>query len=151
MSHGKRPGGLTAMAVINFVFGGLGALGLFFFIILFAIIGGVVEGEVQEEMKKGLDEAGITAGFLVFLLVVQATVVGLLITSGVGYLKQKKALGRYIGTTYALVSIGSNLLSGLLMPVDSGGGFNLGTIIGLIYPVLTLILLNTTFKEDLVN
>jgi len=32
-----------------------------------------------------------------------------------------------------------------------GGGFNLGTVIGLIYPVLTLILVNTTFREDLVN
>ncbi len=151
MSHGKRPGGLTAMAVINFVFGGLGVLGLFFFIILFAIIGGVVEGEVQEEMKKGLEEAGITAGFLVFMLVIQATVVGLQIASGIGYLKQKRGLGRYVGTTYAVVSIASHLLSGLMMPAESGGGFTLGTIIGLIYPVLTLILLNTTFKEDLVN
>jgi hypothetical protein len=26
MAEGKRPGGLTALAVLNFVFGGLGAL-----------------------------------------------------------------------------------------------------------------------------
>ena len=30
-------------------------------------------------------------------------------------------------------------------------GFGIGTIIGMIYPVLTLYLLNTTFKDDLVN
>jgi uncharacterized membrane protein YkvI len=30
-------------------------------------------------------------------------------------------------------------------------GFGIGNLIGLIYPVLTLILLNTTFKDDLVN
>jgi hypothetical protein len=34
---------------------------------------------------------------------------------------------------------------------DAGGGFNLGTILGLVYPVITLFLLNTTFKEDFVN
>ena len=28
MAEGKRPGGLTALAVLNFVFGGLGALGI---------------------------------------------------------------------------------------------------------------------------
>ena len=27
MSEGKRPGGLTALAVLNFIFGGLGAIG----------------------------------------------------------------------------------------------------------------------------
>jgi hypothetical protein len=30
-------------------------------------------------------------------------------------------------------------------------GFGLGNIIGLVYPLLTLILVNTTFKDDLVN
>ena len=32
-----------------------------------------------------------------------------------------------------------------------GGGFNIGTIIGLVYPLLTLALLNTTFKDDFVR
>jgi hypothetical protein len=40
----------------------------------------------------------------------------------------------------------------LWMPAALGGGsFGIGTIIGLIYPVLTLILVNTAFKDDLVN
>lgn len=30
-------------------------------------------------------------------------------------------------------------------------GFGIETIIGLTYPILTLVLLNTTFKEDFVN
>jgi len=33
----------------------------------------------------------------------------------------------------------------------AGAGFGIGTIVGLIYPLLTLMLINTTFKDDLVN
>ena len=71
----------------------------------------------------------------------------LMITSGVGYLGQKRFLGRTLGNTYAILSILNNVLS--LATLHQG--FGIGTLIGLIYPVLTLILLNTTFKDDLVN
>jgi len=37
-----------------------------------------------------------------------------------------------------------------MTPADAGGGFNLLRMIGLIYPIVTLILINTTFKEDFV-
>jgi len=75
----------------------------------------------------------------------------LLLLSGIGYLKLKKFLGRMIGNTYAVISIVSSVISGIMFPSEMGGGFNIGTIIGLIYPIITLILLNTTFKEDLTN
>ena len=150
MNHGKRPGGLTAMAVINFVFGGFGALGFLGLIVFLLILTGTVTNEDTQKVKESFEEAGLGAGFLAFLLSVQLLAVVLLITSGVGYLKQKRVLGRYLGNTYALVSISVNLISALMMPGESGG-FNLGTVIGLIYPVLTLFMLNTTFKEDLVN
>jgi len=38
-----------------------------------------------------------------------------------------------------------------MFPSEIGGGFNIAVIIGLIYPIVTLVLLNTTFKEDLTN
>ena len=147
MSHGKRPGGLTAMAVINFVFGGFGALGFLGLIVFLLILTGSISTEDTQKIKESFEEPRTESGFL---LSVQLLAVVLLITSGVGYLKQKRVLGRYLGNTYAIVSISVNLLSALMMPGESGG-FNLGTIIGLIYPVLTLLMLNTTFKEDLVN
>jgi hypothetical protein len=38
-----------------------------------------------------------------------------------------------------------------MLSTELGGGFSIGTIVGLIYPVLTLVLLNGTFKHDLVR
>ena len=57
-------------------------------------------------------------------------------------------LGRGLGSTYALLAIISSLASGLMLSPEAGGGFNIGTMIGLVYPVLTLVLVNTTFKHD---
>lgn len=70
----------------------------------------------------------------------------LLITSAVGYLGQKRFLGRSLGTAYAVVAV-----LGSVVGLATGQPFGISTVIGLVYPVLTLILLNTTFKDDLVN
>ena len=75
----------------------------------------------------------------------------LLLISGIGYIKQKKFMGRTLGNAYAILAIISGIVSAMMMKPEIGGGFSIGTIIGLIYPILTLILLNMTFKEDLTN
>lgn len=142
MAEGKRPGGLTALAVLNFVFGGLGALAVLALVALFGVAEQASGGEFSKEMAKVPDK-----GMLVVLLLLSVVGTALMITAGVGYLKQKRFLGRTLGNAYAAISLASTAL-GLAM-VDSS--FGIGTIIGLIYPVLTLALLNTTFKEDLVN
>ena len=140
----KRPGGLTALAVFNFIFGGLGvilALGAL------AVIG-IADAAISE--AGGVEATsydGPSIGILYLSLVLLLVAAGLLITSGVGYIKQKLFLGRKLGNAYAAVSL-TNTVIGLALV---GGGFGIGTIIGLIYPILTLFLLNTTFKEDLVN
>jgi hypothetical protein len=87
---------------------------------------------------------GIAAAYIVILL--SAVGAFLLIVSGVGYLKQSKFMGRTLGTVYALVSLG-----GTAVGVVTGGGIGFFTIIFSVYPVLTLIMVNTTFKDDLVN
>ena len=89
----------------------------------------------------------------IFMVALALTAVSafLLIASGVGYLQQKRTLGRTLGSVYAVLSIGSSLVSAALMPEELGGGANIGTMVGLVYPVLTLVLLNTTFKHDLVR
>ena len=86
--------------------------------------------------------------FIFFLTILTAV---LLLLSGIGYLKQKKILGWGVGNAYGIISIVSSVVSGFLFPSEMGGGFQIMTIVGLIYPVLTLILLNTTFKDDLTN
>ncbi len=134
----KRPGGLTALAVLNFVFGGLGALGLLAVAALLSAVDSATGGEVHSAPGAGL---------VYFLLLLGIVNVALLIASGVGYLKQKKFLGRTLGNTYGVLSIASTVI-GL---AAANTGFGLQTIIGLVYPVLTLALLNTTFKEDFIN
>lgn len=105
--------------------------------------------QAMKDVAKAWEEVGMGIFYLMLaLMVVNAF---LLIASGVGYLKQKKTLGRTFGTVYAVLGIATTLASAAMTPSEAGGGFNIGTIVGLVYPALTLILLNTTFKHDFVN
>jgi len=138
---GKRPGGLTALAVLNFIFGGLGLIGILTLLALLKVADTVVR-----EGTKG--ERGLTdhpnAGLVYFLILLGLVSSGLLIASGVGYLGQKKILGKGLGTAYGVLALVSTAIE-LAAVTKSFGIFN---IIGLIYPVLTLILLHTVFKDD---
>jgi hypothetical protein len=155
MSSDKRPGGLTALAVINFIFGALSLLGALALAVLIPLLG-MAMNQASQQMPpeqvaqlEALTEMG--APLFITLAVVSFLTAALLIASGVGYLKLKKFLGRTLGNVYAVMSVVYSIGSALLLPVTLGGGFNIMAIVGLIYPVLTLILLNTTFKEDFVN
>ena len=150
--EGKRPGGLTALAVLNFIFGGFGLLGMLALVAIMALFMGAKEAiessadEGQHAAVKAWQEIGLPT--LVFIIAMGVVVSVLLIVSGIGYLKQKKFLGRTLGSVYGVIGIVSNAISASVTPAEAGGGFNLGLIIGLVYPVLTLLLLNTTFKHD---
>lgn len=143
----KRPGGLTALAVFNFIFGGLGLLGS---IALLALLG--VAEQVASEGGTSLsaaaaDTGGPSMGAIYAVVILSFLSATLLIASGVGYLGQKLFLGRKLGNVYACLSLLSTVIG--LAAIDSG--FGIGTIIGLVYPCLTLALLNMNFKDDLVN
>lgn len=154
MSEGKRPGGLTALAVINFIFGGFNAIYVLMLAGFAAVLNaGAASADANQDAKtreiiRAWEE---NAGLLYVLILLSAASATLLIASGVGYLKQKKFLGRTLGNVYAVLAIVATVVEALLTPAVAGGGFNLGTIVGLIYPVLTLLLLNTTFKEDFIR
>lgn len=134
----KRPGGLTALAVLNFVFGGFSVLGL---LALFALL------SAADEISGGELTSAPGAGLVYFLILLAVVRVALMITSGVGYLKQAKFLGRTLGNSYAALAIADTVL-GLVLVENS---FGIMTIVFSVYPVLTLVLLNTTFKDDFVN
>ncbi len=148
MSEGRRPGGLTALAVINFVFGGLSGIGVLGLLGMAAVSKANSDDEVVRAMARALEEMG---GLFYVALVGNALTAFLLISSGVGYLKQRKFWGRTLGNVYAVLSIASSLVGVYVIAKELGGGFNMMTILGLVYPVLTLILLNTTFKEDFIR
>jgi hypothetical protein len=135
---GVRPGGLTALAVLNFVFGGLGLIGL---IALFALLSAA---EVVISKSSG-GSASLSkapgAGFVWMSILVSLVIVALLIVSGVGYLGQKKVAGYVMGLVYSIVAIVWNIISMIVI------SFGVLSLLGVIYPVLTLVLLNTAFKK----
>ena len=143
MAEGKRPGGLTALAVLNFVFGGLGAL---WTLGVFALIT-VAKAAVEAAEAHGGKYDGPSPSMYYVYVLFSAASAFLLIVSGVGYIKQKRMMGRTLGTAYGVLAIASTVFNIILL----SSGFGVGQIIGLVYPLLTLILLNTTFKDDLVN
>lgn len=153
MNQEKRPGGLTALAVINFILSGLNLMGLLGWVVIFLVIIGIIPTEQMNEIQRNQMDAFKELGIPVFVFIFVLTIVSsvLLLLAGIGYLQQKKFLGRTMGNLYAVINIISSIITGIMFSPEIGGGFNIMTLVGLIYPVLTLILINTTFKEDLTN
>ena len=152
MNEEKRPGGLTALAVFNFIVSGMNFISFLGMVVMFAFIGKIPTDDMQEAQKAQIEafqNMGLPMFIFIFVLSIVSSV--LLLLSGIGYLKQKKVMGRLLGNLYAVINIINSIISVIMFSSVPGGGFNLSIIIGLIYPILTLILLNTTFKEDLTN
>ena len=137
MSQRKRPVGLTALAVLNLVVGGSAAL--------FCLCWLAGESNALE-LAKAWDDVG--GGFFYFTMTKVIVCGGLLAASGVGYLQQKKVLGRGLGNAWAILCLLLSLVCTLAVTGEEGGGFNTNMIPDLVYALLTLVLLNTTFKHD---
>ena len=75
----------------------------------------------------------------------------LLILAGIGYLKQRRVLGKIVGTVYAVTAIlwGAGAL--FYFQQATGQSAGIGSLIGFIVPGVTLILLHLTFKDDFIN
>lgn len=137
---GARPGGLTALAVLNLVFGGLG------------VIANLITIATVSTIRAGLEAlagAGVkvpSAGTYYLLCFLSLITGALLITAGIGYLGQKKMLGWTLGNAYGVLAIVICLLN---MVMISFGWF--GAIFGIVYPIITLALLNTKFKNSFPN
>ena len=149
MNDQHRPGGLTALAVINFVFAALAILTVLALAALLPLL--AENATAANEQQRAQIEALTSLGKAPFVLVVASSAISgaLLILSGIGYLQQKKFLGRTLGNAYAVFAIVAAIPLTLWLPRAVGGGFNLSTLLTLAYPVLTLALVNFTFKEDL--
>lgn len=130
----SRPGGLTAMAIFNFLFAALGSL-----IVLFAMLGVAMMAGNDPNMP------GLT--ILIIGLFLQGISVILLVVAGIGYLKQSRILGRFVGSAYGLLGVGASIVSHVIASQE----FGMLDLAFLIYPVLTLILVNSVFRRDLAN
>jgi hypothetical protein len=152
MSNGQRPGGLTALAVFNFILGALGFVGGLALVTFVRYADVVIESAASEQERMAM-EAFQNLGTGPFALIVGVNLATsvLLVVSGIGYLKLRAFLGRTLGNVYAVTAIAGSLLTGLVLPVELGGGFSLGSVLNLVYPLLTLFMLNVVFKEDFVR
>ena len=140
----KRPGGLTALSVLNFVFGGLGlAVAMLEFAIFLPLRSRLLsEGGADAARQLGRDPPSMLSLYVVaFLGVITG---GLLIASGIGYIQQKKLLGRTFGTIYAAIA----MFAVLLQIVWVGQNFGMFTLFYWVYPLLTLFFLYSVFRHD---
>lgn len=147
----KRPGGLTALAVINFILGGFGIISSALSFLSMSMIGNVSTTGMPEAAKAKI-EALQKIDPSLFAIMIGMSIISamLLFLSGIGYIKQKRVLGRIMGNIYGFYGIVSVIVSYLIIPKELSG-HGIWSIVGIIYPTLTLILLDTSFKNDLNN
>jgi len=151
MEETRRPGVLTALAVINFILAFLYTVLNGLAILSFAIID-YMPLEYLSEAQIAQMEAmrQLSTGESVFMFGPPIIAGILLLLAGIGYLKQKKILGWVMGNAYAVLMILRNIISPfILVPALRGGAVSL--TISLAYPVITLILINFVYKKNLVN
>jgi len=156
--EGRRPTGLLVLAIINFVFAGWAVVGTPLLLIIAFLKDTILEflkeryeeGTVDEESYEQILElyASLPEGAALIVISVIGLIVPILLTfAAVGYLKQRKVMGRGIGNLYSLVA----LLNVALWIALGPKGMQFLLLFDIVYPVITLILLNTVFRDDFVN
>ncbi|HET8696398.1 MAG TPA: hypothetical protein VFO94_02865, partial [Gammaproteobacteria bacterium] len=122
MNDQHRPGGLTALAILNFVFGGLALLSML--APLLPLLAQLAPPDMNAEDRAQLDAlSSLGPGWLTFAAVSGGIGGALLIASGIGYLQQKKFLGRVLGNVCAVVRLATTLTTVAWLPAGLGGGF----------------------------
>jgi hypothetical protein len=139
-SYGSEPAGKQAIGIINIVWGALGALGWCAMGVGALFVGGIGGAIAASGADGGGAVGGLIGGLALFaglIFLANAALHGLLIAGGISIL-QNKPNGRRLSLTYAwiaaVLAVAGVLLSGFHATVPG--------IIGLIYPVVLLVLLN---------
>jgi hypothetical protein len=130
---------LTALAVFNFVLSGWSLIKL---LVLLVVLGAGAEARGGGEPPPAV---------LLYLTLVYLLVdIGLMIPAGIGYLKLKRVLGRWVGSLQAVISL-CYFAAVVTYTQSEGVQFTFSNLTYLVYPGLTLVLLNVVFRENLVN
>jgi len=153
-----RPTGLTVLAVMNFIFGAGAIMSAISSVLMLPFMGkdGSLSKMIEDTKNvEGAPEWAVKMlDFSSEILTTEAMIVGavlslitgpLLLISGVGYLRQEKVKGWRVGNIYAVVGLVGVILGYIF--------WNLGmlNLLEFIYPVFTLVLLNSVFKNDFVR
>ncbi len=137
-----RPGGLTALSIFNFIFGGLGGL-----LHLISIATIQMQHTAVEKSYEVMGAEPPSMGFMYLIETFAIVRVALLIVSGVGYLGQRKIIGRLFGNIYAVLALVAIPIEMFKNPL----GFKSTSLLEFAYPLITLFLLNFVFRRDLVR
>ena len=137
-----RPGGLTALSIFNFVFGGLAGLAS---LISLATLGAFYPKLAEQAQHTGQELPSM--GLLYAVYGFAAVRAAVLVTSGIGYLGMRKLIGRWFGNVYAVLALAAIFIEIALTPQQISP-FNL---VEFVYPLITLFLLNTVFRKDFVR
>ena len=154
VSPASRPPVVTLLALCNFIFAALFGIGLVAYLGRMRFVP-LVESHAPTlsgtELRQGeaILALGVTPYYALGVVMVVLTV--LLIVSGIGYLYLKRFEGRTLGNVTVLVAIASGLAVTFWLPRVLDGGINGFSGINFTYPLLTLFLLNRTFKDYFVN
>ena len=141
MSAGTRPGGLTVLGICNMIFGALNFMGAFGTVVM--IFFGDKMSEMEGAQPNPMMELGV--GYLIALTLLY-TVTGILeMLSGIGYMGQKKVMGRYLGNAFAVAQIATSIFEATI----PGLPFTLLNLSNFVYPVITVLLINIAFRDDL--
>lgn len=157
MTVSMRPGGLTALAVLNFIIAGWSGLRALQrasqCAIVFAKRGGVdvipTEGFPPDQRRLFEILYSIHPAHLIIDTGLLALCTLLALASGIGYLKQKRVLGFWVGLAYCVVALGTTSHRMMGFPTAYGGGVTPYILLSYFYPTLSIILLLTTFRRDL--
>jgi predicted small integral membrane protein len=154
MSSKARPPVLTLLAIANFIFAAMFGIGLASYLWRFRFVQ-MIEAhvatltEAEQQQGQAILHIGATAYYMLGIWIMIVAV--LLIVSGIGYLFLKRFEGRTLGNVAVSLAIAAGLAVLLWLPRVLDGGINGFSAINLTYPLLTLFLLNKTFKDYFVN
>jgi len=159
MASSDRPSGLTALAVIQFLFG----VGQFFEVLSLTLLrfvfgpaeleraGGRRRGPSAEELEylRELIEVPLPSFSLLLGLLLLSCLLFLL--TGLGLLRRKRWLGRHASTLFVLVEFGALATALLLFPESYLRELGIGLIRMIFYPLFLLACVHLVFRRDLVN
>ena len=147
MENSKRPGGITFFAIVNFIVALISIVLAGLFVLSVAFIGQVPVENMTEAQRASVELLkNMPVGAIIFTI--SKGVLGgiLLILAGIGYLKQKKVLGYIIGNVYAAAMIIYTVVSPFILGAAGNRGV-ISYILALLYPVVTLIVLNFIYSK----
>jgi hypothetical protein len=156
LAASDRPGGLTALTVLNGFFAlGVGGTAIQHFMTSYDLMAVDEEGirgrRWRRRYLESLMDEGLTAWDLQILSLIGLVATLLLLVSIWGMLKRSNVIGRWLGTLGAVALAAFYLLSINWLPDTILRGSGLSIARQLFYPFFLLFMLHVIFRRDFIH